>query len=151
MADGCWEVKMRKHLPLLALLALAGCSPVPKDIVHVNPQYLGPDEIVRRAASASRMEYAFRGERGIYSFDISPPPRSVKQVTFVFKDQRALSSLSIQPSEAKWIELYVPNAPGHSGVEVIHRQDDWYATFSGDGLDLLRQGGRFQVIDVYRE
>lgn len=133
------------------MLVLAGCTLSPRDMVHINPRYLGPDEIVRREIDASRMVYTFRGARGIYSFDLSAPSPTVKQVTFIFQDLRHLSSLSLQPSDAKWIQLYDPHTPALDGVTVVLMGNDWQATFTGNGLDLLRQGGRFQVIDEYRE
>jgi len=142
---------MKAILPWFCMLVLAGCTITPGDIVHINPRYLGPDEIVHKELAASRMTYTFRGARGIYAFDLSTPPLSVKQVTFIFQDLRKLSSLSLQPSDAKWIQLYDPNSPALDGVTVVLKGTDWHATFSSHGLDLLRQGGRFQVIDEYRE
>ncbi len=133
------------------MLVLAGCATFPSGIVQINPHYLGPDEVLVKELSASRMSYVFRGERGIYSFDIVPFPQSVRQVQFIFADLRTLSSLSIQPPGGTWTSLYEPNAPGPGGVDVARKENDWCAAFSGTGLDLLRQGGRFQVIDVYRE
>jgi hypothetical protein len=142
---------MKAILLCLCIVVLAGCTLSPRNFVSINPRYLGPDEIVIREIDASRLTYAFRGARGIYAFDLSAPPSTVKQVTFIFQDLRHLSSLSLQPSDAKWIQLYDPHSPALDGVTVVLKGNDWHATFTGHGLGLLRQGGRFQVIDEYRE
>lgn len=136
-----------------ALILLVGCASapsVPKCIIVRNKQYGGPFRIVSRDFSPSRMTYVLKGERGIFSFDILPAPASVKTVKFILKDQRNLESLSIDPEDENWISLYSPNTPPPKGITVVKKGNDWHATFVGHGLDLLRKGGRFQVIDEYR-
>jgi len=140
---------MKRFVPLL-LLTFAGCSSIPKDIVQVNPQYSGPYKIEKRQINESSILYVFRGERGIFSFDLLPPSKSVQNLTFLLKDQRKLTSLSIHPVDGDWISLYSPESLCPHGVVVVRQGDDWHATFTGQGLDLLRKGGRFQVIDEYR-
>ena len=142
---------MKRQLACLCVFALAGCVSPPSDIVRINPKYIGPDEMQLQDASAAGMAYTFRSQRGIYSFDILPIPTSVKAVVFVLQDQRMLSSLSIHPPEGNWTSLYDANVQGPDGVQVLRKGNDWHVSFSGLGLDLLRQGGRFQVIDVHRQ
>jgi len=154
-----------------AFLLLAGCAPAPvtvpptapatspatapMDIVQVNPQYAGPYEILEKKLTAEEVYYIFRGERGIFSFDLKPPPLSLKKVTFVLKDQGKLASLSIHPDEGRWGPLYGvgvdgPEPKSVKGLTMTREGRDWTAVFTGPALNLLRTGGRFQIIDEYR-
>jgi hypothetical protein len=60
------------------------------------------------------------------------------------------SFVGLYLADDREIRLYGTNEPRREGVEMRRDGLDLVMTFTGVPLDLLRQSGRFQVIDVYR-
>lgn len=144
------KVKTRRCIwAWILVVFLAGCSPVPESIVHASDCY-HPAEIIELELSATRMMYAFRGEDGIFRFDIAPLPESVEEVTFVLYDQANLESVLLFPPDGAAIDIYSPFRGACDGVVVTQAVATWRITFSGTGLELLREGGTLQVVDWWR-
>lgn len=141
----------RRILPLAALLAalLPACteSPAPGGI---KPQYGLPVEVVTNSNGRDEVWTTFDGTRGLYSFDIAPLRESIGRVTFVLKGQKALESLTLTPEGGKPATLYEARVAPPEGVSVTPQGEDYVAAFEGKGLDLIRPGGRVQVIDRFR-
>jgi hypothetical protein len=142
-----------KTLCLLLISAgiLTGCAGKPLGIVRINPRYYGNFQILSRAVKSDEETYVFQSKTGIFSFDLEPFDAALKKLTFILKDQGKLASLSVSQAGDQWIELYTAIQGGIPGVDVQNEEGTFVITCTDPALNYLRKGGRFQVINEYRE
>jgi hypothetical protein len=143
-----------KPLSLLfvAVGLLIGCASQPLGIVRINPRYRGAFQILNKTVNPTQETYVFKSETGVFSFDIQPFDAALKNLTFILKNQRKLASLSVYQTGDQWIELYTEAHGGIPGVDV--QKDKAGAitvTCTDPALNYLRRGGRFQVVNEYRQ
>ena len=137
---------------LVSIGLLVGCASQPLGIVRINPRYHGAFQILSRTINPTEETYVFNSKTGIFSFDLEPFDASIKKLTFIIRNQQKLASLSVYQTGDQWIELYSKTQGGIPGIDV---QKDKAGTFTvtctDPALNYLRKGGRFQVINEYRQ
>ena len=139
-------------LLLITIGILIGCASQPLGIVRINPRYHGAFSILSRTINPTEETYVFQSTTGIFSFDLEPFDAALKKLTFIIKNQHKLASLCVYQTRDQWIELYTATQGGIPGIDV---QKDKAGTFTvtctDPALNYLRRGGRFQVVNEYRQ
>jgi hypothetical protein len=130
---------------------LVGCAGNQPGIVRINPRYYGNFQILSRTVKPDEETYLFQSTTGIFSFDLEPFDAALKKLTFILKDQGKLASLSVYQTGDQWIELYTATRGGIPGIDVQKENGTFIVTCTDPALNYLRRGGRFQVINEYRE
>lgn len=135
----------------VSVTLLAGCAGDQQGIVRINPRYYGTFQVLNRTIKPDEETYLFQSTTGIFSFDLEPFDAALKKLTFILKDQGKLASLSVYQSGDQWIELYTATQGGIPGIDVQKENGTFIVICTDPALNYLRRGGRFQVINEYRE
>jgi len=148
MTNTCGRRELLRFL--LCAAACCGCAEHKANAISVNPEYVGKVTIVSSSSDGHSERYVLRSETGIFSFDIVPPPKAVKKMTLVLLEQRRLEGLGLTTRAGKWVNLGChPPTSLHEGVQIEMNDDTFRVDLTGPALDLVRQGGRLQVIRQY--
>ncbi len=120
------------------------------DLLHVNEDYRQPVEILAASTGTPEVHYTLLGRTGIFAVDLDPLPHGVQRLTLDLRGLTRLESVSLTEPDGEFVELHALRVEARPGVDVTPKGDGYRVAFSDEGLALLADGGRLQVVDAWR-